>query len=616
MKIRLSYLLVGLLVAACYLVSCGGGGDGGSDNGPINGPDDNGPINGGRQWTYMVYLGADNNLSTAGIGDIEEMGQVGSSSQMAIVVQAEFSPYYTQGVPNTNTYRLLVQSGGAVDNLNAATDIGDVDMGSRAALTDFIKWATSTYPAQHYALVLWDHGAGWKDRARGANSSLFRGAIQDETSGSFMSLSDLAGAVRDAGVHIDLINFDACLMAMYEVAYEFDGLADYLVFSEETEPGDGDPYDTILADLAADSTMSGAELAEVIVNRYDEFYVPYIQEYPGELTTKSAVDMSQLAALDTAVCALGQALMNDGNANTVALAARTNTQEYAYTANHDIYDLASYINQNAPAGAARDAAANVMTAVENMVTSNAANPNADEAQNIGLAVYFPEPSETSTSELNEYSQLACNTAVRQSVTGSWGDYVEWEIEQGGGGSATYGTGGYNLRIDWTTPSGGACDADLDLWVAENGTFYAAWQGQTTPNGYFSQDSAISGVSSEYYQANQQVEIGYYDFIVRYYKDGASCSRAEVELFFNDVSYGTAIMDLSNTYSDTGDQYNCDDVSDLYNWLQCMSTYSDYVYLGYVQITDSAALQLKQEARDSDIPATKAAKQFGLMRKFE
>jgi hypothetical protein len=510
----------------------------------------------------------------------------------------------------------LVESGSAVDNLNAATDIGNVDMGSRAALTDFIQWATSTYPARHYALILWDHGAGWKDRAKGVNSNLFRGAIQDETSGSFMSLSDLAGAVRDAGVHIDLINFDACLMAMYEVAYEFDGLADYLVFSEETEPGDGDPYDTILADLAADPAMSAAELAEVIVSRYDESYVPYLQEYPGELTTKSAVDMSELAALDTAICALGQALKNDGNANTVAMAARTNTQEYAYTANHDIYDLASYINQNAPAGTAKDAAASVMTAVENMVTSNAANPNADEAQNIGLAIYFPEPSETSTSELNEYSQLACNTTVRQSAAGSWGDYVEWEIDQGGGGSAAYGTGGYNLRIDWTTPSGGACDADLDLWVAENGTFYAPWQGQTTPNGYFSQDSAVSGVSSEYYQANELVEIGFYDFIVRYYKDGATCSQAEVELYFNDVSYGTAIMDLSNTYSGTGDQYNCDDESDLYNWLQCMSNYSDYVYLGYVEITADSALELRQEARDSDIPATKAVKQFGLMRKFE
>jgi hypothetical protein len=425
MKIRLSSLLVGLLAAASILISCGGGGDG---NGPNSG-DDNGPTNGGRQWTYMVYMGADNDLSTAGIEDIQEMGQVGSSSEMAIAVQAEFSPKHTQGVPNTDTYRLLVRSASAMDNLNEATNIGNVDMGSRDALTDFIRWATSTYPAKHYALILWDHGSGWKDRAKGANSNLFRGAIQDETSGSFMSLPDLAEAVRDAGVHIDLINFDACLMAMYEVAYEFDELADYLVFSEMTEPKDGDPYDTILADLAANPAMSAAELAEVIVVRYDESYVPFLQEYPDNLTTKSAVDMSRLTELDTAVCALGQALINDSGANAVAMAARTNTQEYTYKANHDLYDLASYIYRKAPAGEAKDAAAGVMSAVENMVIFNGANPDADEAQNAGLAIYFPRPSETNTSELNAYSQLACNTAIRQSAAGSWGEYVEWQIEQ-------------------------------------------------------------------------------------------------------------------------------------------------------------------------------------------
>jgi hypothetical protein len=613
MKWWLPFLRIGLLVTAIFLLACGGGGDGHSSG---DSGSDHVPGGADRQWTYMVYLGADNNLSTAGIGDIEEMGQVGSSSHMAIAVQAEFSPNYTQGVPNTDTYRLLVQKMSADQNLTAATNIGDVDMGSRAALTDFIQWATSTYPAQRYGLVLWDHGAGWKVRARGTNSILFRGAIQDETSGSFMSLSDLAAAVRDAGVHLDLINFDACLMGMYEVAYEFSGLADYLVFSEETEPGDGDPYDTILADLAADPTMSAADLAAVIVNRYDESYVPYLQQYPGELTTKSAVDMSRLAVLDTAVCALGRALMDDGNANTVAMAARTNTQQYAYTANHDLYDLASYINQNTSAGTAKDAAIDVMTAVSNMVTANAANPNADEAQNIGLAIYFPEPSETSSAELNQYSQLACNTDTRQSTTGSWGEYVEWEVEQGGGGSATYGVGNFNLRIEWTTPSGGACDADLDLWIAENGTFYAPWQGQTSPNGYFSQDSSVSGVSSEYYMANQQVETGFYDFIVRYYEDGATCSQAEVELFFNDASYGTAIMDLSNTYSGSGDSYNCDDILSLFNWLECMSNYSDYVYLGYLEITAYAALQLKQEARDRDVPVTKAIRQMDLMRKFK
>ena len=112
------------------------------------------------------------------------------------------------------------------------------------------------------------------------------------------------------------------------------------------------------------------------------------------------------------------------------------------------------------------------------------------------------------------------------------------------------------------------------------------------------------------------QIGYYDFIVRYYEDGASCSQAEVELFFNDVSYGTAIMDLSSTYSGTGDQYNCDDESDLRDYLNCMSNYSDYVYLGWVEITADAALELKQEARESDIPATKAIKQLDSMKKFK
>lgn len=596
------------LIASIALLSAGcSGGDGGSDN--HNGSD--------RQWTYMVYMGADNNLSTAGVGDIAEMGQVGSSSRMAIAVQAEFSPYYTDGIPNTNTYRLLVQSGDVNTNLNAATNIGDVDMGSRAALTSFIQWAASTYPAQHYALVLWDHGAGWKERAKSVSSSLFRGAIQDETSGTFMSLTDLAGAVQDAGVHFDIVNFDACLMAMYEVAYEFDGLTDYMVFSEETEPGDGDPYDTILADLAADPAMSAADLADVIVDRYDESYVAYIQQYPDELTTKSVVDMSRLAALDTAICALGQALMNDSSANAVAMAARTATQEYAYTTNHDLYDLASYINQNAPAGTAKDAAATVMTAVQNMVMASAANPNADEASNMGLAIYIPEPSETNTSELDEYAQLACNTTVRQAAAGSWGEFVEWQVDQEGGGSATYGPGGFNVRIEWTTPSDGACDADLDLLVNENGVFYAPYMGQTTPNGYFSQDSADSGVSSEYYQANEQVETGYYYFLANYYEDGTGCSQARVKLYLDDVYKGYADMDLSNPYpGSSSDTHSCHTLPTYSQYLQCVSDYySDYIYLAWAEVTALSGLQFQKEASDSDLPAGKAVKQLELIRNF-
>ncbi len=45
---------------------------------------------------------------------------VGSDQNVAIVVQAEFSPTYTSGVLDTTTKRFLVQKGTAADNLNAA----------------------------------------------------------------------------------------------------------------------------------------------------------------------------------------------------------------------------------------------------------------------------------------------------------------------------------------------------------------------------------------------------------------------------------------------------------------------------------------------------------------
>ena len=38
---------------------------------------------------------------------------------------------------------------------------------------------------------------------------------------------------------LEAILFDACLMAMVEVAYEMQDAADYMVASEENEPGDG-----------------------------------------------------------------------------------------------------------------------------------------------------------------------------------------------------------------------------------------------------------------------------------------------------------------------------------------------------------------------------------------
>ena len=67
-------------------------------------------------------------------------------------------------------------------------------------------------------------------------------------------------------------------MNMVEVAYQLRGSADFIVGSEEVEPGDGWPYDRVLADLAAKPTMSAAQLGATIVKRYASL----VQERRGD----------------------------------------------------------------------------------------------------------------------------------------------------------------------------------------------------------------------------------------------------------------------------------------------------------------------------------------------
>lgn len=519
-------LLTAALVISTGLIGCGGG-DGGSNGTP--------PYSGPRQWTYMVYMGADNNLSDAGLGDLKEMETIGSSEGVAIVVQAEFSPKYSAaaGITDSQTGRVLVAKG--VNSLTTATMIGTVDMASPAALTDFITWAKTNYPAQHYALVIWDHGSGWK---KGKLSSPLRGAVQDETSGNFMSLPDLAKGVNDSKVHLDIINFDACLMAMYEVAYEFKGLADYMTFSEQTEPGEGDPYDTILGALGANPMMTAQNLVGTIVDKYDQFYTS--NNRGG--TTKSAVDMTKLAVLDTKLLALAAALKNDAAGPAVVNAAitGTTTQNYAYTSNHDLWHVSDYLVNSAAGAAVKTAAGEVKTAVTSMVINNQTN-GADMANSHGLAIYLPSASETNAQDLAAYALLASNKIVRAAATGTWGSYLETLLSGVSGGTASYKPGNFGVYIAWTNMSDQACDADLDLYVWEpaaggSGDLYAPWMGQTSPNGFFSADSSVSGKPEEYYLANAQVLAGDYYFLVNYWNSGASCNQAKARLYFYDPAF--------------------------------------------------------------------------------
>jgi len=276
----------------------------------------NPPVPNIPEWTVMIYLDADNNLESAGINDINEMEIVGSSSDVNIVVQLDRIPYsvlasnnegYLDDTSNgnwTNTRRYYITQDfdTYIINSQLKSDLGELNMGDPQTLVDFANWAITEYPAKKYLLVIWNHGGGFRSPAYTTKDIAW-----DDTSGgdriTMPELEDALSAISvQMGKNIDIVGMDACLMAMTEVAYQIKDHADILVTSEESEPNDGWPYDTILAQLAANPTMSSTQLAIDIVDKY-------IYSYPSYDVTQSAIDLSYMNTLANQLSELAQYIM-------------------------------------------------------------------------------------------------------------------------------------------------------------------------------------------------------------------------------------------------------------------------------------------------------------------
>ena len=227
-------------------------------------------------WTFIVYQDADNNIEAAGVHDFNEMEVVGSTNNVNIVVQFDRSKDYdTTNGDWTTAKRFLVQK----DDLNGefvsqeVMDIGEVDMGDPNTLENFTVWAIDNYPAQKYALDIWDHGgafygAAWDDDP---NGTPIEGREDD-----WLSMPDISYALSNITKHlgrkIDILGFDACLMADFDVLYQVRHYTDYIVASGYVEPGEGWPYELILTKLVDNPQMGPTELGKIICDDYIDSY--------------------------------------------------------------------------------------------------------------------------------------------------------------------------------------------------------------------------------------------------------------------------------------------------------------------------------------------------------
>ncbi len=338
------------------------------------------------EWTVMVYLDADNNLESAGINDINEMEMVGSSSKVNIIVQADRIPGYdisNSDWTNTRRYYITQDFDPYQISSDLKSDLGELNMGDPQTLIDFTSWAVTEYPAKKYLLVIWNHGGGFRSPAYTTRDI----AWDDTSGGDKITMPELEYALSaisaQIGKKIDIVGMDACLMAMTEVAYQIKDHTDILVASEENEPGDGWPYDTILAQLVSNPLMSPKQLADDIVNKY-------IYSYPSYNVTQSAIDLSYMDTLANQLSELAQYIKND------SLTPKANYIFAAYYSQHysdpdfiDLYDFCSKVLIYSYNVQVKSIALNIQQTLVSSVVINSNYNGWSVSGSKGLSIYFP-----------------------------------------------------------------------------------------------------------------------------------------------------------------------------------------------------------------------------------
>lgn len=363
--------------------------------------------------TIMVYMCGTDLESNHGMAtsDLQEMIAADISSNVNIIVETGGTQKWNnKNISSSKNQRYKVTS----DGLTLLEDLKKKSMVEPETLTDFIDFCTENYEADRYALIFWDHGGG---------SVSGYGYDQHFPNGS-MTLDEIDDALSAAGCKFDFIGFDACLMATLETAMVAERYADYLIASEETEPGVGWYYTEWLNTLSEDTSISTVELGKSIV---DSFVEECARKTPGSKTTLSVIDLAELAgtvpeAFNEFAVATSELIENDDYKQISN--ARSATREFSDNIDQvDFIDLCERIGTSESKALAK--------ALENCVKYNRTSSNITNAN--GVSIYFPYgKSSAMSSALKTYDKIGLDDAYGDCIKEFASVTAGGQIANGGG----------------------------------------------------------------------------------------------------------------------------------------------------------------------------------------
>lgn len=329
-------------------------------------------------WTVMLYLcGTDlESQGGAATSNLVELLQVDFVPEVNYVIQTGG----TQVWQNTYMTSDCLQRWQVMDHDLVLVDEQPLaSMGEASTLGEFLTWGVENYPAEKYMTVLWNHGGG-----------SVSGVEFDELYGNdSLSLTELAEGLSAPGVVFEVIGFDTCLMSTLENAAAIAPFGNYMVASEEYEPGGGWDYYGYMQYICDNPEADGLSVGAAIC---DSYYAKCELQGTADMATLAVTDLNQVDTLVSAFNNMAAEMSGvtedmDSFRTFIQGVTRTenyggNTAEEGYTNMVDLGHLVMNTQDVLP-----QTADDVLTALFNTVLYSVQGASRTEAN--GLSVFFP-----------------------------------------------------------------------------------------------------------------------------------------------------------------------------------------------------------------------------------
>ena len=420
------------------------------------------------EWTIMIFMVGDNDLSKQCLADLREIKKAGSSKDVTVIVQTDLSK---EGSPTT---RYLI-----TPDRPLIEDIDDQWPETRPeSLRDFLHWSIHYHPAKRYMLLLWGHGraldsfevpvelpsqdvdpdviekvrhtaAQRRDERFSRKKKSPNGSqvgkpffiicpddkVPDRERGHAISNMELKAILESVshkieGGKIHVLGMVACLMGMFEMCYELRHGVHYMIGSESLIPATSLPFDKVIPFLIENPKIEPEDVCRTIVNEFKTFYVKN-DELPVQL---SAFDLTKAEQLRTRIDDLAHLLItkiNAGDKETLnaVLGSHFQAQRYDEDQFFDLYDFCYMLVENCTNEEVRNLCQGIMGEIGCQKQPNfvvASEFHGDAMQfSYGLAIYFPWGGVNAVRYLTlDFARPVPNTEPRP----TWLDFLNTYVE--------------------------------------------------------------------------------------------------------------------------------------------------------------------------------------------